>query len=575
MTLDTFRTTDGGARQGGADLWCTYAAVRTLTWLGRAPADPAATARALLDCRNADGGFAWQKGLPSDVWATYYCTQALRDLGAEIPEQDELAAWLTATQHGSGGFAMTEGQRPDVWATYYATRTFREVLARPVPGAAELRDWLGALQRPEGGLGWYPGSAESDVRACYYGAMAWRAAFSRERTPWREPDLVDWLGARQTDRGGFVFDEHAEEPCLWATFRAVRALDALGAKPARAEDCARWITARQLPGTGFTRWDAYPDPDVWAAFSAVGALQTLGGDVPDAAAVETFLHDCELPQGGFTYRGAEGAGDSLATASLLLVRSAGDDVPSPADQEAQWLRAAHLPYEGGVMYMPGRGAEIRCTLWAVSALATTGSRGPDDAADGLDADRLTEWLRRLQNRDGGFGYWHGRASDMVATVSALEILRQLDRPAEVLDTAALRAFLDACRDGSGHRHVPEGRVTCASTAQAARALHLIGEREAARERLEALAPYASRLGGYAATPRGVPDLVSTYQAVLTRQTLGAPPRADDDVPRFLDKVRVGTDLYAWSPLGRRPAGPLAAALGTLLHRAPALPPLNL
>ena len=25
---------DGGARQGEADLWCSYAAIRTLRWLG-------------------------------------------------------------------------------------------------------------------------------------------------------------------------------------------------------------------------------------------------------------------------------------------------------------------------------------------------------------------------------------------------------------------------------------------------------------------------------------------------------------------------------------------------------------
>ncbi|WP_426361964.1 prenyltransferase/squalene oxidase repeat-containing protein [Streptomyces sp. E-08] len=616
MALDAFRTADGGARQGGADLWCTYAAVRTLTWLGEAPDDPEATARFLLSCRNTDGGFAWQKGLPSDVWATYYCTQALKDLGREIPALAPLADWLSSTRHPSGGFAMTPGQEPDVWATYYATRTFAEILGRPVPDGSPLRDWLGALQRPDGGLGWYPGAAESDVRACYYGSMAWRAAFGDTPTVWRESELVGWLGDRQTPDGGFVFDEAATDTCLWATFRAVRAMEALGAKPVRADDCVGWITGRQGPDTAFTRWQDYPHPDVWASFSAVGALGTLGREVPYAAPVLAFLRQCELPEGGFTYRAVEAAGDSLATAALLLTEAAPGGAASPGDRgtagsssrghtdaAARWLRAAHLPYEGGVMYMPGRGAEIRCTLWAVSALSATAPRdatsvdratgldrtgGPEQGTDsdrttgparitGLDGERLADWLRRLQNADGGFGYWHGRASDIAATASAVEILSVLGRSPDALDTAALHAFLASCRDAAGYRYAPDGKVTCAGTAQALRVLRLLGAHEKAREQSVLLDAFRSRLGGYAATPRGIPDLSSTYQAVLARQTLRLPEDAahDADVARFLTKVRRDAGLYAWSPLGRRPAGPLAAALGTLLNRPEPLPALNL
>ncbi|MFF3598309.1 prenyltransferase/squalene oxidase repeat-containing protein [Kitasatospora indigofera] len=609
-------TTDGGARQGGADLWCTYAAVRTLDWLGGAPARPAATAESLLSRQNRDGGFAWQKGLPSDVWATYYSTQALLDLGRGIPHREALLAWVTGIQHRSGGFAMTAGQEPDVWATYYATRVLSEVLRAAVPRAEALAEWLTAIQRADGGLGWYPGAGESDVRACYYGATAWRAAFGSRAPGWRTGALVGWLNARQTAAGGFVFDEGSTATCLWATFRAVRALDALGARPAREQDCLAWIDGRQGPGAAFTRWEGYPDADVWASFSAVGALQTLGREPRDRAAVLEFLGRCELPEGGFSYREGAAAGDSLATAALLLTGAAGrsDAVPDDrrrddehrdeerpdgrrpddrrppgpgpgADGLARWLRAAHLPYEGGVMYMPGRGAEIRCTLWAVSALAFAG-------LPGLDAGRLTGWLRRLQNSDGGFGYWHGRASDMVSTVSALEILHQLGRPPEVLDTDALRAFLDSCAadggegdgneggsgtegDGTaGHRYTPGSPVTCAATAQAARALHLLGDPVAALAAAGRLQRYASRIGGYASAPRGVPDLASTYQAVRTRQVLGLPVDGAE-LRRFTAKLRGPAGHYSWSPLTREAAGPLADALGTLLDRAERLPPLNL
>ncbi|MFF3377450.1 prenyltransferase/squalene oxidase repeat-containing protein [Streptomyces sp. NPDC002680] len=575
LPFSELRTSDGGARQGTADLWCTYAAVRTLTWLGEKPADPEKTVRFLSAAQNSDGGFAWQKGLTSDVWATYYSTQALSDLGAEIPHLAELKEWIGTTRDSSGGFAMTPGQRPDVWATYYATRTYAEILGTGIPRPDDLKSWLGSLQRTDGGLGWYPGAGESDVRACYYAATAWRASFGDEPRPWAHPALVGWLDERQTPAGGFVFDESAKADDLWATFRAVRALAALGERPDREADCVDWVISRQPAAGSFTRWDDYPDADVWAAFSAVGALQTLGRTPRDTAAVVAFLQECELPEGGFTYRRAGDAGDSLATAALLLTGTANgggaDRNLDTLDGLARWLHAAHLPYEGGVMYMPGRGAEVRCTLWAVSALAAA-------RREQLDADRLVAWLRLLQNTDGGFGYWHGRASDMVATVSALDILAALGRPADELDTAALRSFADSCRTDTGYRYSPGAAVTAASTAQALRLLHLLDDgRDTDGLRTIAgrlLSPYASRLGGYASQSRGIPDLVSTYQVVLTLQALEL-PLDGPELSRFLARVRLPDDTFAWSPLGRRGGGPLAGALGTLLTHSSRLPAINL
>ncbi|MET9954794.1 prenyltransferase/squalene oxidase repeat-containing protein [Streptomyces sp. NPDC006339] len=582
----TVWTEDGGARQGGADLWCTYAAVRTATWLGETLPGRDATVATLLARQNPDGGFAWQKGLPSDIWATYYCTQALNDLGAEVPERDALAAWLGGVQDADGGFSMTPGQRADIWATYYATRTYAEILRRPVPRPGALRAWLAGTQRADGGLGWNPGAAESDVRACYYGAMAHRAAFGAdEPVPWDLPALTTWLRARQTADGGFVFDTSEDAAtCMWATFRAVRALVALGARPAREEDCVAWIHARRLPDGGFERWEGYAHGDVWACFSAVGALTALDRAVPAPAGVRAALESCGLPEGGFTYRETPAAGDSLATAAALILSTlagaggAAPDGDARADRLAAWLHRAHLPHEGGVMYMPGRGAEVRCTLWAVSALKAAGRRP-------LDADRLVAWLRLLQNSDGGFGFWHGRGSDMVATVSALEILATVGRPLEGLDAAALRRFLDACRDADGYRFAPGGSVTCAATAQAVRALHLLGDRDGARAEAKLLEPFRSPLGGFSAVPRHLPDLASTYQARLTARTLaGAASTAGatgtdgegDGLDRFLAKIRRPGEGHAWSPLGRGSGGPLADALGALLEvPGPSLPALNL
>jgi prenyltransferase beta subunit len=303
----------------------------------------------------------------------------------------------------------------------------------------------------------------------------------------------------------------------------------------------------------------------------VGALTALDAQIDDESAdgIASFVDGCQLPGSGFTYRDPDAAGDSLATAAVLLDGS----VPDPAQTVAlqSWLRSAQTPYEGGVMYMPGRGAEVRCTLWAASALQRTGSR--------LDVDRLGTWLTGLQNVDGGVGYWVGRGSDLVSTASAVEVavVAGLD-PAAVLDTPAVLAFAARCRTGSGFGPTPGAEPTLAATAQAARILLALGQRADGDTVAHTLNDWASVLGGFSALPRGVPDLLSTYQAVLTLQRFGLEWSAPD-VRRLLRRLQVEGG-YAWSPLSRRSGGPLATAMGRLLAAAvdldlPPLPRLSL
>jgi hypothetical protein len=554
-------TADGGARQPDADLWCTYAAIRAFRWLGSGLADAAAAARFLLAHQNADGGFAWQRGLQSDVWATFYSTQALSDLGRQVPRLDALRTWLEELTTEEGGLPMTPGQNADVWSTYYGVRTWTEILGARPPEATRILDWLGRLQLRTGGLGWAEGAPDADVRACYYGTLArvhLRVA-GAESASFDARAAAAWVRGRQQDAGGFAFDEEASEADLWATFRATRCLSELSSEPADPDACVRWIHSRQRADGGFGRWDWYDVSDVWATFSAAGALIAL--DRPLAGWRRTrsiaFLRSCQIGASGCTYRSPEAAGDALATAAVVLVGAArggqrGDDDPACA-----WLRRAQMPAEGGVMYMPARGAEVRCTQWAVEALRLAGARP-------LDRARLAPWLGALQNPDGGFGLWEGRGSDVTATVAALEIAHD-EIGGEGVDLRAARSFLESCLGEDGVRFSPRGTMSAASTAQGIRALQLVGARETAAALARTLDEHATALGGYSARRRSLPDLLSTYQVVLAKQALGI---RDDPEPirRLLRRFERGRS-YAWSPLGRDDGGPIAAALGALLEHA--------
>ncbi|WP_043273264.1 prenyltransferase/squalene oxidase repeat-containing protein, partial [Pseudomonas sp. GM84] len=310
-----------GMVNGQPDLWCTYAAIRTLAWTERLEQVDAPALQAYIQSRrNRDGGFAWSKGMPSDAWATFYCTETLKDLGVAVERSDQTAAWLHTLFDGDA-YAMCPGQTADVWASHYALRTLIEVCQGQVLDTAPLYTWLEGLQCANGGLSWSADFARrnlADTRACFYGVMAARA-LARQGLPapqWDLPQLIGWLQAQQMDCGGFRFSEAADVPCLWATYRATASLAALQAQPLGRQRCVAWIDGLRGPSGAFVRWAGYDGEDVWAAFCAVGSLKALGEPVAHLADdVAAFIATLAMPQGGFTYRQADTAADVLTTAA--------------------------------------------------------------------------------------------------------------------------------------------------------------------------------------------------------------------------------------------------------------------
>ncbi|WP_315718618.1 MULTISPECIES: prenyltransferase/squalene oxidase repeat-containing protein [unclassified Bradyrhizobium] len=470
-----------------------------------------------------------------------------------------MADWLARLQHGNGGFAMIAGQEPDVWATYYAARLFHEIVRAKIPAQAELLTWLRSLQLPDGGLTWCPGHRQSDVRAVYYAVNALKALQQRPDLPWQGHELLKWMQSRQAETGAFCFHANAA-PCMWATFRATSALRALGWSPAEPEACREWILG-QLTPEGFTRWEGSAQSDVWANFSAVGALAALDSKLEAAQAdvVRRSVIRTSVPSGGLNYRPIALASDALTTASAVMIACINSPRHPSIETLCEWLQTAHTPWEGGVMYMPGRGAEVRCSLWAVSALRLAGRRLREEG-------RLVEWIRELQNPDGGFGYWVGRGSDMTSSMSAVAILTSLGRDANnEIDHRSLTGFVMRCLRPDGAAATPRGLSSGSATAQASYILHSLGQRDLAEKTANCLGEL-SIMSGFRETRASLPSLYATYQALLAYGQNDRLPMSSSSLDRFLAKLVSKTGEIGWTPLQQSGQDPLAVALFTLLKR---------
>ena len=548
-----------GEVSGETDLWCTYAAVRTYEWLGCIDKinEPDSIINFLLSRQNSDGGYAWSVGMNSDAWATYYCTQAIKSLERSIAPSGEHRScekWLLNTQNPDGGFCMMPGQSSDVWATYYAVRTLVEVCGR-YPDTS-FKNWLSQLQSADGGLTWSPehsNSSTSDVRACYYAITAWMVGTNNDKNvPWNKEKLTSWLRSQQSMNGGFKFQSKDDTDCLWATFRATNALIQLDSSPVDTDKCINWIRGQICQNSSFTRWPGYPIQDVWAAFCGIGSLKALNDNTDDIAEnITSIIKEFKVPEGGFTYRELPLASDTLSTASKILSEHDND---KRNQQRIKWIEQCVMPNEDGIMYMPGRGSEVRCTLWSICAGAFNDSEEMKN--------RISTWLlESIQNPDGGFGYWEGRASDVISTTAAIETIYTI-KP-EKLNTIrekTLKFFYSCCTVEHLFSNVPNGKVSLRSTLQALRAMSRLGVSPDTDLVHNVLLKYRVKGGGFANEGNRFPDLLSTYEAVLTSDIFNISVDKEHLI-KFINAIKLDNDTYSWTPLVKMNGGGIANCFG--------------
>ncbi len=197
-------------------------------------------------------------GLFYDISTLWYTISALTGLDGTIANPELAQEFIVARQSASGGFvdAYRVDTPPDPAAahlviTYHAVMALR-ALGVEVPRRDACVEFLQACQTPDGGFRWSP----------THGA-------------------------------------HSNRADVWYTWAAVRALDALNARPRDAAKCAAWINALQNPDGGFGDRPGW-DSRIYSTYYAVHALQILTGDARKAIAAKRVSRAIEeIPDGKY------------------------------------------------------------------------------------------------------------------------------------------------------------------------------------------------------------------------------------------------------------------------------------
>lgn len=197
-------------------------------------------------------------GLFYDISTLWYTISALQGLEGTIANPELAQKFIEARQSASGGFVDAyRVDRPPDPAAAHLVITCHAVLALrwldlEVPRQQACIEFLQACQTADGGFRWHPTHAA-----------------------------------------------HSNQADAWYTWAAVRALEALGARPRDDSKCVAWLNALQNPDGGFGDRPGW-DSRIYSTYYAVHALQVLTRDAKRAIAVKRVSRASdEIPDGKY------------------------------------------------------------------------------------------------------------------------------------------------------------------------------------------------------------------------------------------------------------------------------------
>ncbi len=270
------------------------------------PVDADAAARYALSCQKPNGAFGPYDMNYTDVAWTYPAVYTLKLLDVPVPHADSCfkngqQAWIEKAPWKNGPWYWSFFQKVDLYRLFGQPGPNEPGVAVGSPWKLYYKPRTSYLE-----LRKYPEGEFFDL------ASLWQLVSSAQtlRSSIANPEMVRaFVTDRQAPGGGFVegLDSLSqptnEKAHLLATCEAVMTLTALNIPIPNKAKCITWLRACQTSSGGF-RWspsDSSPSnqPDLWYTWGAIRALQALGSEPANSAVCLDWLNKLQNSDGGF------------------------------------------------------------------------------------------------------------------------------------------------------------------------------------------------------------------------------------------------------------------------------------
>ena len=292
-----------------------------------------AAVRYILSCRKPNGGFGPTHTEYTDLAWTYPAVASLKILGVEIPDPDSCyvnggKSWIEKASWKNGPWYWSLHQKAnlhrimdqtgpmesdfplgEIWDLQYMPRRnyteFREYTQGKFFDMASLWYLTEAIYMSEGSV-----ENRESIKAYVLRRRTGKGGFEDMLGPRNTPenershvvvthcaiqilktlgiaipgkeDVIAWIRSCQTPEGGFRWHpEHASysnQPDVWYTWTAIKALKTLGSEPADVEACLRWLNSLQNVDGGFADRPGW-NSRLYSTYYAVHSIAMLTGDV--------------------------------------------------------------------------------------------------------------------------------------------------------------------------------------------------------------------------------------------------------------------------------------------------------
>ncbi len=362
----------------------------------------------LKSTQSTEGGWAFSPGFDIEVDSTALSLQALIAAGEPLTSTTVLSAtnYLHSVQTADGGFPGFTGHT-SASSTSFGVQGLIAVGQNPLSATWTVSDTtpidaLLALQSPEGGFAGFFGPSDLQATAQAIPALVGRS-FPLLGRGVAAHKALDWIRTQQNADGGFPGFAGGSDP--GSTLDAAFAFAADGVNPDSVET------------SGLSPLDYLETQVLTYTVSTAATGKLILGVVAGERDPTAFGGADLVGQLTQTYTTSGQYGASVTDQGWALL--ALDAVRAPIPQAAtDWLLAQQQP-NGGWEFATGWGTDSNTTGLALQALTAAGV-----APDSTGVISATQYLRSLQNSDGGFPYTtpspYGTDTDTNSTAYAIQ-----------------------------------------------------------------------------------------------------------------------------------------------------------